>query len=305
MELSEMKRVLIIGAGTMGHQIGFVCAMHGYTVVIYDISTENLAKGMERIQRLGEWFQKTGRLDAAGLQAALARITTTTDPVQAACDVDLISESIVEDPTIKAKVFAQFNALCPERTIFTTNTSTLVPSMFAEATGRPARLAALHFHDVRTSNVVDIMPHPGTDPAVIALIQAFARSIGQIAILLKKEHHGYVFNTMLSSLFSSALNLASREVTSVEEIDRAWMGVMHMPIGPFGIMDQIGLTTVWHIVQYWAKETGDLQLQMNADFLKAYIDQGHLGIKTRQGFYTYPNPAYARPGFLAAEPPQA
>lgn len=305
MELSEIKKVLIIGAGTMGHQIGFVCAMHGYAVVIYDISPEILAQGMGRIQRLGDWFQKTGKLDAAGLRATLARITTTTDPAQAACEVDLISESIVEDPAIKAQVLAQFNDLCPERTVFTTNTSTLVPSMFADATGRPARLAALHFHDVRTSNVVDIMPHPGTDPAVTALIQAFARSIGQIAILLKRENHGYVFNTMLASLFSSALNLASRQVTSVEEIDRAWMGVMHMPIGPFGIMDQIGLTTIWHIVQYWGKETGDPQLQMNADFLKAYLDKGHLGVKTMQGFYTYPNPAYASPEFLAAGPPQA
>jgi 3-hydroxybutyryl-CoA dehydrogenase len=175
--------------------------------------------------------------------------------------------------------------------------------MFAEATGRPEKLVALHFHDLRTNNVVDLMPHPGTAPEVVDLVRDFAESLGQIVILVHREHSGYVFNTMLSSLFSSALMLASSKVATIEDIDRSWMGVTHMPMGPFGIMDQIGLSTVWTITHYWAKKTGDAQAQANADFLKQYVDKGHLGFKTNQGFYSYPNPAYTDPKFLSQKEP--
>jgi len=301
MQVSDIKRVLILGADTMGQQIGFVCAMHGYDVVMYDLSMDILEKSRRRMEKLGHWFMALGKLDEAGLKDTMARISISADAAMAARNVDFVSESVPEDPKIKAAVFAQFNALCPERTVFTTNTSMLIPSMFAEATGRPDRFAALHFHDLRMSNVVDVMPHPGTAPAVVELIEGFAKAIGQIVIKLHRENYGYVFNVMLSNLFVSALTLASKDVASVQDIDRAWMGVMQTAIGPFGIMDQVGLSTVWHITDYWAKRSGDAQSQANADYLKLFVDKGHLGYKNGQGFYTYPNPAYAQPGFLTGE----
>jgi 3-hydroxybutyryl-CoA dehydrogenase len=301
MRIEDIRRVLILGAGTMGQQIGFVCAMHGYDVMFYDIDQEILEKSMRRIEKLGSFFVGMGRITQEQLSEVLGRISGSTDSAEAARDVDFVSESVPEDPDLKAKVFAQFNDLCPERTIFTTNTSMLVPSMFAAATGRPEKFAALHFHDVRISNVVDIMPHPGTSEETTRLVEAFAKSIGQIAIMLHKENNGYVFNTMLSSLFFSALTLASRDVASVEDIDRSWMGVMHTPIGPFGIMDQVGLKTVWTITDYWAKKVKDPQAQVNADFVKKYVDKGRLGAKTMQGFYSYPGPAFGRDGFLTGD----
>jgi len=299
MKIGDIKRVLILGAGTMGQQIGLQCAMYGYDVVYYDLSQEILDKALRRVAKLGSWYASSGRLTEEDLQQSLARISATPDAEKAAQDVDFISESVPEDPGLKGKVFAQFNKLCPERTIFTTNTSMLVPSMFAAATGRPEKLVALHFHDTRFTNVVDLMPHPGTDPAVTQRVHDFALSIGQIVIVLHRENSGYVFNTMLSSLFTSALTLASRKVAAVEDIDRAWMGVMHTPMGPFGIMDQVGLSTVWTITDYWAKKTGDTQAQANADFLKHYVDKGHMGFKTNRGFYSYPNPAYTESDFLS------
>jgi 3-hydroxybutyryl-CoA dehydrogenase len=298
MKIEDIKRVLILGAGTMGQQIGFLCAIHEYDVVYYDLSQEILDKALRRIAKLGSWYVSIGRLTEEKLQHALARISATPDPAKAARDVDFVSESVPEDPELKGKVFGQFHKLCPERTIFTTNTSMLVPSMFAEATGRPEKLVALHFHDVRSTNVVDVMPHPGTAPEVTRLVHDFAMSIGQMVIMLNRESSGYVFNTMLSSLFSSALTLASRNVAAIEDIDRSWMGVMHTSMGPFGIMDQIGLSTVWTITDYWAKKTRDAQAQANADFLKQYVDKGHLGFKTNRGFYSYPNPAYTDEKFL-------
>jgi 3-hydroxybutyryl-CoA dehydrogenase len=299
MKIENVKRVLILGAGTMGQQIGFLCAMYGYDVVYYDLSQDILDKALRRIAKLGSWYISMGHLTEEKLQHALARISATPDPEKAARDADFISESVPEDPGLKGKVFAQFNKLCPERTIFTTNTSMLLPSMFAKATGRPEKLVALHFHDVRSTNVVDVMPHSGTDPEVTQLVHDFAVSIGQIVIMLHRENSGYVFNTMLSSLFSSALTLASRNVAAIEDIDRAWMGVMHTAMGPFGIMDQVGLSTVWTITDYWAKKTGDPQAQANADFLKQYVDKGHLGFKTNRGFYSYPNPAFEDRLFLS------
>jgi 3-hydroxybutyryl-CoA dehydrogenase len=301
MKIEDIKRVLILGAGSMGQQIGLQCAIHGYEVVYYDLSQEILDKALRRIAKLGSWYASTGRLTEDSLRQALARMSATPDPAKAAQDVDLISESIPEDPELKGEVFSRFHKLCPARTIFTTNTSMLVPSMFAEATGRPEKLIALHFHDLRANNIADLMPHPGTAPEVIDLVHDFAESIGQIVIMLRRENSGYLFNTMLSSLFSSALSLASRKVATIEDIDRSWMGVMHTTMGPFGIMDQVGLSTVWLINDYWAKRTGDAQAQANTDFLKQYVDKGHLGFKANQGFYSYPNPDYANPDFLSEE----
>ena len=305
MELNDIKKVLILGAGTMGQQIGFVSAMHGYNVTLYDISDDILKASVRRIEKLGSsFFVPMGKITTDQLQEIMGRIIATSDPQAAARDADIISESVPENPELKAKVFAQFNKLCPERTIFTTNTSLLMPSEFAEASGRPEKLVALHFHDVRINNVVDVMPHPGTDPAVVQLVHDFAVSIGQIAIMLHRENNGYVFNAMISSLLTSAMTLVTTGVASIEDVDRAWMGVMRMPIGPFGIMDQMGLKTVWSVNDYWAHHTQDIpdnQIQVNADFLKQYVDRGELGAKTKKGFYSYPMPKYAQAGFLSGE----
>jgi 3-hydroxybutyryl-CoA dehydrogenase len=308
MNIDDVRRVLIIGSGTMGLQIGLQCATHGYQVVLYDIEPAALEKGLQRIRAYADEQLSAGVIDADGRQRALANITSTTDPAVAARDADLVSESVPEDPALKGRVLAQFHALCPSRTIFTTNTSTLVPSMFAAATGRPDRFAALHFHaPVWRSNVADVMPHAGTSPETTELLLAFARRIGQVPIHVRKESSGYVFNAMYNAINREAITLAANGVASVEDVDRAWMGIMKMPMGPFGMLDGVGLDTVLHITDYWAGRTGDAQLRANAGFLKTYVDRGRLGIKSGEGFYRYPDPAYSRPGFpesgtIKAEP---
>lgn len=300
--IEDLRTVLVIGAGTLGGQIALQSALYGFNVNLYDISDDALAKGMALIKGYTQSMLASGALTEAQLSAALERIHPTTNAQEAAQAADLVSESVPEDPQLKGKVFAQFNALCPQHTIFTTNTSTLVPSMYAEATGRPDRFAALHFHSyVWVSNVVDIMPHPGTAPETLDLLEAFAHRIGQIPIRLEKESHSYVLNAMLNALLRSATSLAAGQVTSFQNVDRAWMGVMKMPVGPFGILDTVGLETAWHINQYWAGVLKDPELQRNADFLKTYVDQGWLGVKTGRGFYTYPDPEYAKPQFVSGE----
>ena len=282
----------------MGQQIGAQCAIHGLEVVLCDLNYDILDKAFERIKKLLKSFKASNRITQKEADAAIRRIRGTTNIGEAAVNADLVSESVPEDPDLKGKVFSQFNALCPDHTIFATNTSTLLPSMFAQGTGRPEKLVAIHFHDVRATDIVDVMAHAGTSEETLNVAIEFAIKIGQVPVVLRKESPGYIFNSMLTALFEAAQTLAANGVTSIEEIDRAWMGVLHTPLGPFGLMDSIGIDTVWKAKEYWANKLNDAQNKKNAKFLKEYIDKGHLGQKSGQGFYSYPKPAYRNPGFV-------
>ncbi|MDX1689001.1 MAG: 3-hydroxyacyl-CoA dehydrogenase [Candidatus Promineifilaceae bacterium] len=300
MNVEDVNRILIIGAGHMGREIGFQCAYHGYDVVLHDADAAILESLPADLKTLVEPYVRADLLDGERVQAALSRLSTEADPAAAAAGADLVSESVPEDPKLKGRVFSNFHDLCPAHTIFTTNTSTLVPSQFARATGRPAQFAAFHFHTpVWVSNVVDVMPHPDTAPETVSLLEAFAHRIGQIPIVLHKEHHGYVFNSLLNVLLGEAMTLVEQGVANPEDVDRAWMGVMRTEIGPFGIIDLVGLDTVWKITDYWA---GRLfwrrQLRRNANYLKARLEEGRHGRDSGRGFYNYPNPAFEQPGFV-------
>nr|WKN36579.1 3-hydroxyacyl-CoA dehydrogenase [Tunicatimonas sp. TK19036] len=296
--MADIRNVLIVGAGTMGLQIGLQSAMHGFEVTIHDKSEDALEAGQKRIRKLLSKLE--GYRYTEPYTTVEARLRFTTDLLDKASEIDIVCESVPEDPELKGQIFAELHQHVPAHTIFTTNTSTLLPSMFANASGRPDRLIALHFHpDVWTSNVVDIMPHSGTSQETINTTETFARSIGQIPIVLSKEHSGYVFNTLLVSLLSAANQLVVDEVTSFQDVDRAWMGIMHTPNGPFGIMDYIGLDTIYKVVEFWAQHNQDPVQQQTANYFKEhFIDKGHLGVKTGQGFYQYPQPEFSQPDFL-------
>ncbi len=303
MRADDIRRVLVIGAGTMGLQIGLQAAGHGFDVVLHDADPAALEGAEPRLRGYGEAAVAAGSIEPGALESVLARIEPISDPAAAAAGADLVSESVPEDPVLKGRVLGQFNELCPERAVFTTNTSTLLPSMFAAATGRPDRFAALHFHTpVWSSNVVDVMPHPGTSTETTQCLLAFARRIGQIPIHVRRENFGYVFNALYTAINREALTMAANGIAAVEDVDRAWMGIMKMPVGPFGMLDGVGLDTVWDITDYWARQLGDPQLRANADFVRSYLDRGCLGVKSGEGFYRYPDPAFQAPGFLESEP---
>lgn len=303
MNANEIQHILVVGAGTMGQQIALQCATHGLTVTLTDVSQPALDAAIDQIGRFAAEMATAGYLTPEAAGAAVGRITPMSDPAPVAATVDLVTESVPEDPALKARVFAELNAVCPPRTIFTTNTSSLLPSMVAGATGRPDRFAALHFHlPVWSANVADVMGHSETSAATVETLTAFARRIGQIPIVSHKENPGYVFNAMFNVLNREAITLVANGVASIEDVDRAWMGVMKMPVGPGGWLDAIGLDTVWTITDFWAGMTGDAQLTANAALLKGYLDRGRAGVKTGCGFYDYPNPAYQRSGFLTGEP---
>ena len=230
----------------------------------------------------------------------LSKINVSDDIAAAAKDVDLLSESITEDPKIKGLVFSAFNKVCPAHTIFMTNTSTLLPSQYAAETGRASKFAAFHFHNpVWIANVVDIMPHAGTDPDILKNLHDFAISIGQIPVLIQKESNGYIFNAILDGILRSSLELAANDVASVYDIDRAWMGITKMDAGPFGVMDIIGIDLIYNILKKSTKWVFFLpQVRRAVNFLNPYIEKGWFGRKSNRGFYAYPDPAFEAADFI-------
>jgi 3-hydroxybutyryl-CoA dehydrogenase len=290
----EIKKVLILGAGTLGSRVGLQAAISNYSVTIYDIHESALQQAQKVMEKVLRYAIKMGMVREEYKPSIWARIKFTTNPIEAVTDADIISESVTEDPVIKEKVWKQFGEIAPAKTIFTTNTSYLLPSQFATISGRPEKFCAFHFHDVFTARVVDIMPHLGTDPSLIPLLQDFGKKLNQVPVLLKKESPGYIFNFMLMALIGAAGRLKTHNIGSIEDIDKSWMVNFNMPMGPFGILDNIGLDTAWHVT----KDRPDAASKSFAALLKSYVDEGKLGEKSGEGFYKYPNPAFKSSDFL-------
>jgi 3-hydroxybutyryl-CoA dehydrogenase len=294
MVIEDVRNILVAGAGTMGTEISLQFAVHGYNVIAYDIEQDILNRSYAKIRQFLTGLVSEQRVPETQVEAVLKRITMTTDLSLAASHADLVSESIPEQLTLKKQLFTSLSSLCPRHTIFTTNSSRFVPSQLATASGRPDRFAAMHFHSrVWVSNVVDIMGSPQTSPKTLALLADIARQIGQIPLTLKKEYPGYLFNSMILPLLTAALTLVQQGVASCEDVDRAWMGVMKAPIGPFGILDRVGLDVARDIMQYTAFITGDKQTKRNVEYLSDLVDAGREGMKNGRGFYGYPGPAFA------------
>lgn len=290
----NIKNITIIGTGNLGSRIGLQAAISSYNVIFYDISDSALSKAKASLEKLCNQLIKSNLLLEAKKEEALARIEYAADLKKALTDCDFISESVTEDLAIKEKVWKQIRDLAPTKTIFTTNTSYLLPSQLASISGRPEKFCAFHFHDVFYARVVDIMPHSGTDLSLIPLLEELGRKLNQVPVIVKKESPGYIFNFMLMALIGAAGRLKTKDIASIEDIDRSWMVNFHMPMGPFGILDSIGLDTAWLVV----KERDDTASQAFGSLLKEYIDQGKLGEKSGSGFYTYPKPAYRDADFL-------
>ena len=302
MQVDDIRKVLVVGTGLMGQKIALQCARCDYDVVAYDAFPKSLENARQKIPAFAADLVAQQKMTPEASEAALSRIHYTSRPEDGA-DADLLSESVLEDPDLKAKVFAQFNQVCQPKTIFTTNTSTLLPSMYAEASGRPAQFAALHFYGVFDHNLADVMPHPGTSPEILEILAAFAKRLKQVPLVLKKEYPGYVANTIWGAMNTAAIKIALVDkVASIEDVDRSVMLHLGMPCGPFGFNDHIGLDTIWHVMQSNAKISGDTTIQQVADeFKRDYIDKGWLGVKSGRGFYSYPDPAYLRPDFLGGD----
>lgn len=295
----EFKNVTIAGGGVLGAQIAFQSAFHGFDVIVYDINDEAIGRTKAAFDKIGAAFKTDLNATQEQVDAANSRISTTTDLAEAVKDADFVIEAIPENPAIKTEFYTKLGELAPEKTIFATNTSTLLPSQFAEATGRPEKFLALHFaNEIWKRNTAEIMRHEGTSQEVFYKVVEFAKAIGMVALPLQKEQPRYIVNTLLVSLLNAGLELWGKEVADVHTIDKTWSLATGAPTGPFAMMDVIGINTVYQVNKMRADETHDPVDLKIVEKLKAMVDDNKLGTSTGQGFYSYPNPAFRDKDFL-------
>ncbi|MFG1820662.1 3-hydroxyacyl-CoA dehydrogenase [Kribbella sp. NPDC049174] len=282
---ARIEKVAVLGTGVLGSQIAYQAAYSGFEVTAYDISDEILEKAKDGFEGLAaRYVQEVAGASDSSVQAALTRIRYSSQLEDAVRGADLVVESAPERLDIKRGLYAKLGPLAPKKAIFVTNSSTLMPSDLADATGRPERFLALHFaNQIWVHNTAEIMGHADTDPDVYKAVVDFARRIGMVPIELRKEQPGYVVNSLQVPFLQAAQALVVKGVADPETVDKAWRTATGAPHGPFQALDVIGLTTVYNI-----DVAGDEESLANARYLKEhYIDQGKLGRASGEGFYKY------------------
>lgn len=199
------KNITVAGSGVLGYQIAFQTAFHGFHVTVYDINDEVLEKAKAKFTNLGEAYKNDLNATQEQIDQTGQNLSYTSNLADAVKDADLLIEAIPENPAIKTDFYTKLAKVAPEKTVFATNSSTLLPSQFAEATGRPSKFLALHFaNNIWIHNTAEIMGHPTTDPKVFDDLTAFAKAIGMLPLPLHKEQPGYILNSLLVPLLSAA-----------------------------------------------------------------------------------------------------
>ena len=296
MVLRDVNTFGILGAGTLGWKIGLQAAISGFDVLMLDTSAAQLAQASEFQRRLLNRCVRKGIQGVTDeeLEHILGRISSTTEAARFSESVDFVSESVTEDLDLKRRVWAQFAGTWRDDAVLTTNTSYLLASQMADFVGDEARFCAFHFHDVFEARVVDIMPHAKTDASVVPFLETLGKRLNQIPVHVQQETPGYLYNFMLMAFLGAAGHLLSTGKADHLAIDRSWMGNMQTRIGPYGMMDMIGLDTVDKILSVRT----DRRSLAFREAIAPLIAAGHLGVKSGKGFYDYPRPAFTDPSFL-------
>ncbi|WP_413513275.1 3-hydroxyacyl-CoA dehydrogenase [Myroides odoratus] len=296
----NIKNVTVAGSGVLGYQIAFQTAFKGFKVTVYDINDQAIDQAKAKFDSLSQRYKNDLAATSEQLAQTKQNLYYSSDLKKATEQADLVIEAVPENPKIKIGFYKELAEVAPAHTIFATNSSTLLPSQFSDVTKRPKQFLALHFaNEIWTHNTAEIMGHPQTDPAVFKEIVDFAKAIGMIALPLHKEQPGYILNSILVPLLDAATNLLVNDIADAHTIDKTWMAATGAPAGPFGILDIVGISTVYNINKMAADSTHDPLKIKTVDYLKReFIDKNKLGVGTGEGFYTYPNPAYKEEDFL-------
>ena len=293
----NFTHITIAGSGVLGSQIAFQIAFFGYQVAVYDINDAAIEVAKGRMTQLkdvyGQYFG-----DEQRAQQAYESLSFYTDLADAVKDADIVIEAVRERIDIKQSFYEGLSKVAPAKTIFASNSSTLLPSQFAQFTGREEKFLALHFaNSIWKNNTAEIMGHPGTAPQYVEQVTQFARRIGMIPFVLKKEQPGYILNSLLVPFLSAAMELWVKDIADPQSIDKNWMLSTGAPVGPFGIYDIVGMETPYNLNMMRAEV--DPAAKFVAEKIKReMIDEGRMGIAASKGIYDYPNPAYQHPDFL-------
>lgn len=313
------KKVVVVGGGVLGSQIAYQVAYKGFDVTVWLRTEASIDRARPKFARWHETYKKD--LDAvkpligtetkmyprgliedfaaltpekieelkAQADTAYENLNYELDMAMAMADADLVIESLSEDPKAKIAFYEKMAPLLPEKTVVVTNSSTMVPSTFASYTGRPEKYLALHFaNEIWKNNTAEIMGHPGTDQAYYDQVVAFAKEIGMIPLCLKKEQPGYILNSLLVPFLNAGQALYANDVADPQTIDLTWMLGTGAPLGPFRILDIVGLDTAYNIVMMSPDaQNPDTLPGKIAKRLKEHIDAGKKGVATGEGFYKY------------------
>lgn len=289
----NINTILIIGSGAMGSQIALVSALAGYRTVLQDISFQALEAALASLRERMDRQVAKGRLKRAEADAALGRLRTVTSLEQAAPEADLVIEAATEKLETKQQIFAELDRLAPAHTILATNSSTLGSSMVAGATGRPEKVCNMHFFNpALVMKCVEVARHAHTSDETVHTVMELARTMGKSPVLLNREIPGFLANRMMGAIRDEALALYNAGIASIEDIDTAAKTALGHPMGPFELMDLVGLDVSYLIREATYQQTGDEKDLPHPALAELYA-QGHYGRKTGRGWYTYDSPAPA------------
>ncbi|MBW1773152.1 MAG: 3-hydroxyacyl-CoA dehydrogenase family protein [Deltaproteobacteria bacterium] len=294
-----VKTVGIVGSGTMGRRIAFSCILSGKETRLYGRSPEKVQTAKDAVRALIEERTHDGGLSVEALEPATKLLTGVTSLDACISGADMVIESVSENIQLKREIFSAIDPLVGPETLLCSGTSSIPGSQLADTVNHPENFLNLNFGGPDNLKV-EIMSQPLTAQKAMDTATAFVRGIGLVPILVKKEIMGYAHNRLWRAMKKEVLFLINEGHIDAHDMDRAFMLEWNVPIGPCGLMDEIGLDVVRDIEMNCYKATGDPS-DHPPQVLTDLVDQGKLGIKSGEGFYVYPNPAYEQPGFLKGE----
>lgn len=280
-----MKRVCVLGAGTMGSGIAQVFAMKGFEVVLRDIKDEFVQRGLDGINKSLTKLVSKGKMEEAVKEEILSRITGTVD-LNMAADCDLVVEAAVENMEIKKQIFAELDKICKPETILASNTSSLSITEVASATNRPDKVIGMHFFNpAPVMKLIEIIRGMATSQETFDVVKEVSLAIGKDPVEVA-EAPGFVVNRILIPMINEAVGILAEGIASAEDIDKAMMLGANHPMGPLALGDLIGLDVCLAIMDVLYKETGDSKYRAHT-LLRKYVRAGWLGRKTGRGFHNY------------------
>jgi len=287
MTVHEIRKVCVVGAGTMGAQIAQQVALAGYPVSLFSRSQERLDAAVKSNARLLAKRVEKGKLDAADSEAALSRVSTTTDLAEAARDVDMVIESVAEERDTKRHICQQLDAATSPTAIIASNSSTMASSFFADCISHDERLLNVHFFNpALVMQLVEVVRGPHTSDEVVDTCMDFVRRIGKTPVLVAKETYGFIANRILFIAMQEAFGLVEEGYVSMEDADLAVKNGLNWPMGPFELADLVGLDVTEDILSQGHLQTGEERWKPTA-ILTGHTTRGELGRKTGKGFYEY------------------
>jgi 3-hydroxybutyryl-CoA dehydrogenase len=281
----EIKKVGVVGCGTMGSGITQVCAQSGYQVVVSEINEEILNKGLASINKTLTRGVEKGDLSEQDKHSTLARIKGTTN-IKDFSECDLVIEAVNESMDLKKEVFSLLDKTCLEHTILATNTSVLSIVDMAVVTKRPEKVLGLHFFNpVSVMRLLEIVKTIATNDETLEFGKSFGESLGK-SIVVAQDIPGFIVNRLMTPFMLNAIRMIEEKIATRDDIDNAINLGMNHPMGPLKLLDLIGIDTVFFAANAMYEELKDPQYAP-PPLMKKMVAAGWLGRKTGKGFYEY------------------